>query len=82
MTVAAVSALSAYDQLMLTAPTTFLSQRNPELDVSRCELIATTVLKASNELLWLAFTRDEPDRRQLVAKTKPLITAYLQTYRI
>lgn len=79
MTVADATAFNEYDQLILTELAKFLSQRNPALDSTRCKLIATTVLKASNELLWLAFTRDQ---QQLVAETKTLITAYLQTYGI
>ncbi|MBW4420897.1 MAG: TetR/AcrR family transcriptional regulator [Myxacorys californica WJT36-NPBG1] len=82
MTVADASAFDEYDQLILTELAKFLSQRNSQLGFARCEMIATTVLKASNEILWLAFSRDEHDRQQLIAETKTLITAYLQTYRI
>lgn len=82
MTVADASVMNEYDQLMLTGLADFLSRRNPELDTARCELIATTVFKAANELLWLAFTRARPQQQALVAETKTLITAYLQTYRI
>ncbi len=82
ITVAAASVLNEYDQLMLAGLADFLSRRNPELDAARCELIATTVFKAANELLWLAFTRDRQQQQALVAETKTLITAYLQTYRI
>lgn len=82
MTVADASVINEYDQLMLTGFADFLSQRNPQLDAARCELIATTVFKAANELLWLALTRDRPQQQALVAETKTLIAAYLQTYRI
>lgn len=82
ITVADASAFDEYDQQVLTEFAKFLSQRNPEIDSTRCELIATTVLKASNELLLLAFTRDPQYGQQLIAETKNLITAYLQTYQI
>jgi hypothetical protein len=82
MTVAEVCALNECDRLILTELAKFLSQRNSELDSQKCELIATAVLKAANELLWLAFARNEPDRQQLIAETKTLIATYLQTYRI
>lgn len=41
-----------------------------------------TIVKAANELLWLSLTRDQIFREQLVAETKTLIAAYLQTYQI
>ncbi|HEY9906115.1 MAG TPA: TetR/AcrR family transcriptional regulator [Thermosynechococcaceae cyanobacterium] len=82
MTVADANLMNEYDQLMLAGLADFLAQRNPELDAARCRLIATTVFKTASELLWLAFTHTEPDQQQLVAETKTLITAYLQTYRI
>lgn len=82
MTVADANVMNEYDQLMLAGLANFLLQRNPALDTIRSELIATTVFKAANELLWLAFTRDHPQRQALVAETKTLITAYLQTYQI
>lgn len=82
MTVADASVLNEYDQLMLAGLADFLSRRNSELDAARCELIATTLFKAASELLWLAFTCDRTQRQALVAETKTLITAYLQTYRI
>jgi AcrR family transcriptional regulator len=82
MTVADASKLNEYDQQMLTALAHFLYRRNPQLDAAKCELMATTVFKAANELLWLSFTRDPVYRKQLLAETKILITAYLQTYRI
>lgn len=82
MTVADASKLNEYDQLMLAGLANFLSQRNPELDAAHCELIATTLFKAASELLWLAFTCDRPRQQALVAETKILVTAYLQTYKI
>jgi AcrR family transcriptional regulator len=81
MTVADASVMNEYDQLMLVGLADFLSRRNPKLDAARCELIATTVFKATNELLWLAFTRDQ-QRSALVIETKTLITVYLKTYKI
>jgi AcrR family transcriptional regulator len=82
MTVADASELDEYDQLILSGLVHFLSRRNPQLDTAQCELMATTVLKASSELLWLAFTRDPVARQKLIAETKILITAYLKTYQI
>lgn len=82
ITVADASVMNEYDQLMLAGLANFLLQRNPNLDAARCELIATTIFKASNELLWLAFTRSETDRKLLLAETKTLITAYLKVYQI
>jgi AcrR family transcriptional regulator len=82
MTVADASELDEYDQMILSGLAQFLAQRNPQLDPAQCELIATTVLKAANELLWLAFTRDVATRQKLIAETKILITAYLKTYQI
>jgi AcrR family transcriptional regulator len=82
MTVADASQLNEYDQQMLTEFAGFLYRRNPELDADQCELMATIVFKAANELLWLSFTRDQLHRKQLLTETKTLITAYLQTHRI
>jgi len=82
MTVADASKLNEYDQQMLSEFANFLYRRNPELDATQCELIATTVFKTANELLWLSFTREQLHRKQLLAETKILITAYLQTYQI
>lgn len=82
MTVAAASVPTEYDQMMLAGLADFLSQRNPDLERNRCGLIATTVFKAANELLWLAFTCDSESRSAIVAEIKTLLTAYLKTYRI
>lgn len=79
ITVADASEMNEYDQLILTGLAQSISQRNPKLDSNHCELIATTVFKAANELLWLASIR-ESQRQALIAETKTLITAYLQTY--
>jgi AcrR family transcriptional regulator len=80
VTVADANRMNEFDQLMLTGLADFLSRRNIDLDAARCELITTTVFKAANELLWLAFTRSPAQRQALVAETKTLITAHLQTY--
>jgi len=82
MTVTAASAMNEYDQLVLMGLTNFLSQRNPQLESAQCEMIATIVFKAANELLWLAMTCDSHQRSAVVAETKTLITAYLKTYQI
>jgi AcrR family transcriptional regulator len=82
MTVADINSLDEYDQMILKEFAYFLQRRNPSLDTAKCELIATTVVKAANELLWLSLTRDRTFREQLVAETKTLIAAYLQTYQI
>ena len=82
MTAADISTPDEYDQKILTELARFLEQRNPSLDKAKCELIATTVVKAANELLWLSLNRDQIFREQLVAETKTLIAAYLQTYQI
>lgn len=82
MTVADINSLDEYDQMILQELAHFLERRNPSLDIAKCELIATTIVKAANELLWLSLTRDQTFREQLVAETKTLIAAYLQTYQI
>jgi AcrR family transcriptional regulator len=82
MTVADASKFNEYDQQMLTEFAHFLLQRNSQLDAAQCELIATTVVKVSNEMLWLSFMRNPLERKQLLKETKILITAYLQTYQI
>lgn len=82
MTVADINSLDDYDQMILKELAHFLKRRNSSLDTAKCELIATTVVKAANELLWLSLTRDRTFREQLVAETKTLIAAYLQTYQI
>lgn len=79
MTVADASAFNTYDQQILSEFAIFLSQRNPQLSLTQCKLIATTTIKVVNELLWTAFTHNQ---QPLVAETKTLITAYLQTYKI
>jgi AcrR family transcriptional regulator len=82
VTVADASVMNEYDQWMLAGLAAFLKQRNPKLTADRCELVATIVFKATNELLWLAFTRDRPQQQALIAETKTLITAYLQAYEV
>lgn len=82
MTAADANVMNEYDQLMLIGLSNFLSQRNPKLDAARCELIAMTIFKAASELLWLAIARNDEQQSALVAETKILITAYLQTYQI
>jgi len=82
VTVADASAMNEFDQLMLIGMARFISQRNPALSGDRCELIATTVFKAANELLWLAFTREPQERQAVIAEIKTMITAYLQTYEL
>jgi AcrR family transcriptional regulator len=82
MTAADISTLDEYDQKILQELAHFLERRNPSLARAKCQLIATTVVKAANELLWLSLTRDRSFREQLVAETKTLIAAYLQTYHI
>jgi len=82
MTAADITTLDKYDHKILAELARFLERRNPSLDKAKCELISTTVMKAANELLWLSLTRDQFFREQLVAETKTLIAAYLQTYQI
>lgn len=82
MTVNDAHVMNEYDQLMLMGLTEFLGQRNPDLDAAQCELIATTVFKATSELLWLAFSRESQQRRALLTEAKTLISAYLNTYRV
>ncbi|MCC5603202.1 TetR/AcrR family transcriptional regulator [Nostoc favosum] len=82
MTVTDASKFNEYDQQILVELADFFARRNPLLDVTQSQLIATTVVKVSNELLWLSFTREPLERKQLVQETKTLITAYLQTYQI
>ncbi|MGJ5634505.1 TetR/AcrR family transcriptional regulator [Nostoc sp. CALU 1950] len=82
MTVTDASKFNEYDQQILVELADFFSRRNPLLDATQSRLIATTVVKVSNELLWLSFTREPIERKQLVKETKTLITAYLQTYQI
>lgn len=82
MTVTDANVINEYDQLIRVGLTNFLSQRNPQLDLARCELIATTVIKTTNELLWLALTCDPQRRSALVGEIKVLITAYLKSYQV
>ncbi|MDZ8086372.1 MAG: TetR/AcrR family transcriptional regulator [Nostoc sp. DedQUE12b] len=77
-----ISTLDNYDSQILKELAHFLIQRNPSLDIAMSELIATTVVKVVNEMLWLSLTRDQVFRKQILAETKILITAYLQTYQI
>ncbi|MBD1865642.1 MULTISPECIES: TetR/AcrR family transcriptional regulator [Trichocoleus] len=82
MSTADAEEMNEPDPLLLPGLANFLSQRNPELDSTRCELVASIVLKTTYELLWLASTRDRLQQPALVAETKTLITAYLQSYKI
>lgn len=82
MTATDASKFNEYDQQILVELADFFSRRNPQLDATQSRLIATTVVKVSNELLWLSFTREPLEGKQLVKETKTLITAYLQTYQI
>lgn len=82
MTVADASNPNEYDQQILAQFAQFLERRNSSLPTKKCELIATTTVKIVSELLWLSLTGDRTLRSQLVAETKTLMTAYLQTYQI
>jgi AcrR family transcriptional regulator len=82
MTATDISTLDEYDQQILTELSHFLKQRNSSLELVKCELIATILLKTTSELLWLALTRDRPFREQVITETKTLIAAYLQTYQV
>ena len=82
MVAADITTLDNYDSQILKELAHFLKQRNPSLEMTRCELIATTMVKVVNELLWLSLTREQDFHRQVLVETKTLITAYLQTYQI
>lgn len=82
MTVADTKNLDEYDQQILVILARFLAQRNASLTLEKCELIAMTAIKVVNELLWLSLTRDRAFQQQMIAETKTLLTAYLQTYQI
>lgn len=82
LTAADISTLDEYDQQILNELIHFLKRRNSSLDQTKCELIAILLLKTVSEMLWLSLTRDRPFREQVIAETKTLITAYLQTYQI
>ncbi|MDX2244269.1 MAG: TetR/AcrR family transcriptional regulator [Leptolyngbyaceae cyanobacterium bins.302] len=82
MTIADASNPTEYDRRILAEFAQFLAHRNPALPPAKCELIATTTLNVANELLWLALRRDRSFRSQLLAETKTLITAYLQTHQV
>ncbi len=82
MIAADISTLDNYDSQILKELAHFLKQRNPSLNIGKCELIATTIVKVVNELLWLSLTRAQVFREQILAETKTLVTAYLQTYQI
>jgi len=82
MTVADAANSNEYDQQVLVELAQFVARRNPALSPAKCELIATLALTTVNELLWLSLTGDREFRRQVIAETKTLLTAYLQTYQI
>lgn len=82
ITVADIDTLDDYDQQILQELADFLQRRNPTLAAPKCELIATTMVKTISELLWLSLTRDRLFREQVVAETKILVAAYLQTYQL
>ncbi len=82
ITIADASVMNEYDQLMLAGLADFLMKRNSKLNANQAELIATTVFKTANELLWLAFTRDQQQSQAFITETKTLITAYLKTYQV
>ncbi|NJL37767.1 MAG: TetR/AcrR family transcriptional regulator [Leptolyngbyaceae cyanobacterium SM1_4_3] len=82
MSAAEIGTLDEYDQQILNELTHFFKRRNSSLGQTKCELIATLLLKTVSELLWLSLTRDRPFREQVIAETKTLIAAYLQTYQV
>jgi AcrR family transcriptional regulator len=82
MSAAEISTLDEYDQQILNELTHFFKRRNSSLGQAKCELIATLLLKTVSELLWLSLTRDRLFREQVIAETKTLIAAYLQTYQV
>lgn len=80
MTVADAATYNEFDPQIGLELAQFLARRNPTLPPAQCDLIATVALKTVNELLWLSLTGDHTFRQHLIAETKVLMTAYLQTY--
>jgi Tetracyclin repressor-like, C-terminal domain len=60
--------------------TVYFAARNPTLEQSRRELIATVSVEVACALDMLALSRDRIFQHQVLTETKKLLIAYLQQY--
>lgn len=71
---------AAFNQEIAQQLTIYFAARNPDLEQSQRELIATISVEVASTLDILAFSRDRAFQHQVLAETKKLLIAYLRQY--
>lgn len=71
---------TAFNQEIAQQLSAFFAVRNPALDRSHRELLATVSVEVASALEILSLTRDRHFQHQVLNETKKLLIAYLQQY--
>lgn len=71
---------TAFNQEMAQQLATFFAMRNPALEQSQAELIATISVEVASTLDILALSGDRTFQHQVLGETKKLLIAYLRQY--
>lgn len=71
---------TAFNQEIAQQLTVYFSVRNPALEQSQRELLATISVEVASALDILALSRDRTFQHRVLAETKKLLIAYLQQY--
>ncbi|MBD2778393.1 TetR family transcriptional regulator [Iningainema sp. BLCCT55] len=70
----------ATDAQLMQELATFLTRRNPGLELASYQAIALVIVKTVGTLLWLSLSQNQASGKQLVIETKRLTLSYLQSY--
>ncbi len=71
---------AAFNQEIAQQLSIYFAARNPDLEQSQTELIATISVEVASALDILAFSRDRAFQHQVLVETKKLLIAYLRQY--
>lgn len=71
---------AAFNQEIAQQLTLYFAARNPDLEQSQRELLATISVEVASALDILAFSCDRAFQHQVLAETKKLLIAYLRQY--
>jgi AcrR family transcriptional regulator len=71
---------TAFNQEIAQQLAAFFAVRNPKLEQSQRELLATVSVEVASTLEILSLTRDRQFQNQVLRETKKLLIAYLQEY--
>lgn len=71
---------NAFNQEIAQQLAAIFADRNPTLDRTQTELLATVSVEVASALEILSLTRDRSFQQQILTATKELLTAYLKPY--